>query len=386
MGLTTPAVSQVARRFPLVARPRPAGQALGIRIAEVENLAREASASGLVSLAAEALNKAALIASDCAMPDMARDVCWRQFTLFERAAPLPAEAAHLAMQPIVNLARLLIRDGHGDIAYQVLDSLYQAARTRSGAVLDGRTIAFSDLTTSASGHRTLCKWLWTVLLGDGLRALVAAGRWDDALACAQHHNGIGDRLLDGRQITVIAACRAADYATALRIVQHSTVATRWEKVVAGCLTVLCLRSDPRQSSAAAATMADDYMHLGSEPGLLSFRTRLGLVVLDLADDEIGPTIGRRLVSEAIAARDGYAARDVLDHAARLSYITEADETALAAVIRASGLGNGAIPATNLDRLQSAINTGEAALARGLMPRGGAASAVSFKGRVDPSPR
>jgi len=369
-----------------MARPRPAGQALGIRIAEVEHLAREASASGLVSLAAEALNKAALIASDCAMPDMARDVCWRQFTLFERAAPLPAEAAHLAMQPIVNLARLLIRDGHGEAAYQVLDSLYQAARTRSSTVLDGRTIAFSDLTTSASDHRTLCKWLWTVLLGDGLRALVAAGRWDDALACAHHHNGIGDRLLDGRQIAVIAACLAADYAAALRIVQHSVVTTRWEKVVAGCLTVLCLRSDPRQSSAAAVTMADHYMQLGSEPGLLSFRTRLGLVVVDLADDDIGPAIGRRLVSEAIAARDGYAARDVLGHAARLSYITQAEETSLAAVIRASGLGNGAIPATNLDRLQSAIDTSEVALARALVPMGGAASAVSFKGRVDPSPR
>ena len=133
-------------------------------------------------------------------------------------------------------------------------------------------------------------------------------------------------------------------------------------------------------------MADDYLNLGSEPGLLSFRTRLGLVVLDLAHDEIGAAIGCRLVSEAIAARDGYAARDVLDHAACRSYITEAEETALAAVIRASGLANGAIPATNLDRLRSAIDASEAVLARALVPMGGAAPAVSFKGRVDPSPR
>ncbi len=47
------------------------------------------------------------------------------------------------------------------------------------------------------------QWLWTVLLSDSLRALCKAGHWTEALRQAQQHNGIGQRLLDGRQIAVL---------------------------------------------------------------------------------------------------------------------------------------------------------------------------------------
>jgi hypothetical protein len=48
--------------------------------------------------AAEALNKAALIASDCGLVDLAQQLCWRQFDIFQAATPLTARTAKPALQ------------------------------------------------------------------------------------------------------------------------------------------------------------------------------------------------------------------------------------------------------------------------------------------------
>jgi hypothetical protein len=58
---------------------------------------------------AEALNKAALIVSDCGMPDMAHEWCWRQIDPYCRAGRLTVRQARHMLEPVVNLARLLIR-------------------------------------------------------------------------------------------------------------------------------------------------------------------------------------------------------------------------------------------------------------------------------------
>lgn len=102
--------------FPLVARPRPPGLPLETRIAELISLdARpaEGTCHDRMSQAAEVLNKAALIASDCGMPGLARALCHRQHDLFGRARPLPGWAAKLALQPVLNIPRQLIREGRG---------------------------------------------------------------------------------------------------------------------------------------------------------------------------------------------------------------------------------------------------------------------------------
>jgi hypothetical protein len=362
MGLSTSGLARIAQRFPLVARPRPGCQQIRTRITEVEHLAgAAASGGGPLSQAAEAHNKAALIASDCGLPGVARQLCWRQYAVYQTAAPLPAEAAQLALQPIVNLARLLIRDGDGDAAYRLLDSLSQAARNRSSAVLDGHPIAVSELTTSADDHRALCRWLWTVVLADGIRALAAAGRWDQALAHAQQHRGIGSRLLDGRQIAIIAHCLVGDATTALETIRQSTPCTPWEKPVAAALTVLSLKSAGRRAVGAAAIMAEDYLGLGPAPGLQAFHTRLGLTVLDLADD-IPSNVPAHLIHNAIASADGYAARDILAHDIAQQHLTEADQQTLSATVASAGLGSGTIPTHLLHRLLSAAHTSEATLA------------------------
>ncbi|MCZ0981837.1 hypothetical protein O1L60_30985 [Streptomyces diastatochromogenes] len=68
--------SQIAHRFPLVARPRPACPPLAERLREINELAATAERDGDLVQAAVTQNKAALIASDCGLADLARTLCW----------------------------------------------------------------------------------------------------------------------------------------------------------------------------------------------------------------------------------------------------------------------------------------------------------------------
>ena len=169
--------------FPLVPAPARPACRLRPRIAELTGLAArpaEGTCHDRMSRAAEVLNKAALIASDCGVPALARDLCHRQHELFDQAAPLPAWAARLALQPLLNIPRQLIREGHGEDAYAMLEALYHAARERTTAVIDGLPVDLGTVTCAPDGHKTVCTLTWAALLADGTRALALAGRWGEA--------------------------------------------------------------------------------------------------------------------------------------------------------------------------------------------------------------
>jgi hypothetical protein len=363
--------NRIAQRFPLVARARPACPPLDERIGEVGELARAAAGqtgADRLPMAATAHNKAALIASDCGLPDLAQALCWQQFDLYQCARPLTGQAARFALEPVVNLARLLIRGGDGEAAHQLLDTLYQAVRFRTDAVIDGRQVSFRDLTGSDDDHRDLCQWLWTVLLADGTRALASAGRWDQALTHVEQRGGIGRRLLDGRQATILARCFAGDPASALALVEESANGESWEHPVAACLTVLCLRYGSRPADSAIAAMVKHYLDLEPTPGLVVFRTRLGLTAIDLASGVDHPNVAQaadRLLREVVTTGDGYAARDVLEHKGCSVLLTETQERALSTAVRSSGLDQGSIPTHLMADLQAAIKVSENAARRNL---------------------
>ncbi|MFB4315126.1 hypothetical protein [Actinomadura sp. 21ATH] len=102
-------VGPIAQRFPLVARPRPACPPLTERIAQLRETAHTARTDGNRALAAAVQNKAALIASDCGQHDLARTLCWQHFDTYLPQCPLNAPTARDALEPLVNIARLLIR-------------------------------------------------------------------------------------------------------------------------------------------------------------------------------------------------------------------------------------------------------------------------------------
>lgn len=188
----------IARRFPLVCRAKPAGRALSARIGSLRLTQRESDGDDhytQIARASEVFNVAALIASDCGMPDLARNLCWRQYDIFDAARPLPGPIAKLALQPVLNIPRQMIRDGDGEAAYAALGDLFRAARNRSTASVAGRNIDLADGTTLPEDHKAICTQLWAAILADGTRALVHTGRWTEAAQAIAAHRGVGGRLL-----------------------------------------------------------------------------------------------------------------------------------------------------------------------------------------------
>ncbi|MGW7134578.1 hypothetical protein ACWGIA_40440 [Streptomyces bobili] len=348
-------VSQIAQRFPLVARPRPACPPLADRIREITDLAAAAERGNKVNSATVALNKAALIASDCGMPDLARALCWRHAEVLLRAQPLSAQEARYALEPLINLARLRIRDGDGHGAHQLLDSLNRAVRSKTNAVIDGRSLSFQRLTTSATDHQTVCQWLWTVLLGDGTRALVAAGRWDRARAHSEQHRGVGQRLFDGRQVAVLGRCLGGQPDEALQFLDTSTLVEDWELAVAACLAALCTTAADEDPTDRAERMVQHYLALDTGPELAVFRTRVGLTVLDLTPHARQAEAARRLTREATTSGDGYVARDVLAHPVCHTDMTIDERRALSAAVASASLGQGHIPAPLEQALRDATS-------------------------------
>jgi hypothetical protein len=324
-------------------------------------MARTAHTEDNQALAAAVQNKAALIASDCGLHDLARTLCWQHFNTYLHHWPLDAPTARYALEPLVNIARLLIRTRDANGAHHLLDALFHAVSAHGDAVIDGRSVSFRHLTNTEEDHRTLCQWLWTVLLADGTRALTSAGRWQEALAHVQQHKGIGRRLLDGRQVAVLAHLHADDPDTALTTLSQSVTAEPWERAVAACLTALCIARTAQRPDEAVTTMIDHYLRLPPSPGVVLFQVRLGLTVTDIAgmtgQHHEAERAAGRLVERALTSEDGYAAQEVLNNRSNRTNLTAAHRRVLSAVVRSAGLDRDAIPQHLITEL---LNAAEAA--------------------------
>lgn len=350
--------------FPLVRRSRPPGLPLRVRIDELLDMAlRPATgdAHHQMTRAAEVCNKAALIASDCGLPDLVRYLCWSQYELFAQARPLPASAAKLALQPLLNLPRQLVREGNGDGAYAMLEALFHAARHETRTVIDGRAVNFEGLTSGPDDHMTVCTLVWAALLADGIRALAQAGRWKQAAERSAAHRGVGSRLLDGRQITILALLQNGQPDQATALVEQSTICTPWEQTVQSLLHVLCQRVAGVVDKANTEAMLTAVLTLMNrfEPHTAVFQSRLGLTALDFAEtccDPRNSPLRRKLLTTA--QHDAYAARDVLTHPLIRSTISADRHRDLTDLIHASGLDAGTIPEPLLTNLTTAVSAAE----------------------------
>ena len=355
--------------FPLLPRTRPSCRALTARIDEIRDLAHSASHGPhdrRLALAAETHNKAALLLSDCGLTDLAYQLCWQQFDIFYAAAPLTGPEAKLALQPIVNLGRLLIRAGDGPRAYDVFQNTYDAVRRAAPATIEGRHIDFTDFVDDRSARQDLCRFLWTVLLADGTRALTTTGHWDKALRLLEEHKGIGKRLFDGRQVAILARCAAGDSDGALEMLGDSSYLDPWEHAVAGCLRTVALQVGKSAPETAIVTMVEQYLHLRQTPGHPVFSTRLGLVTLDLAagrDSRAEREVTAKIARDAAASNDAYVARDVLSYASSRSSLSDADIETMNALVNASGLRGGRISTEIVDGLNRSVRASGFELSR-----------------------
>ncbi|WP_439681585.1 hypothetical protein [Embleya sp. MST-111070] len=364
-------IPAIADRIPLVRRPKAPGLPLAERIIHLTALPVEpagASHRDLVARACGVLNYAALIASDVGMPDLAARLCWRQHRAFAEAGSLTGDIAVMALMPLVNISRLLIREGDGEGAYEVLRRLYRAAQRRVTTEIRDHEVDLSVLIGTDADHRKICEELWVTVLIDGARALARIGRWTEAAETMAAHRGVGNRLLDGRQIMIMSLMeRGLDRQAHVMI--ESTVPTEpWENAIAALLRVHCRPRTPptRQPELDLALRGTLAVIAPPDPTTAAFQARAGLTALDLSRDRTSHDAA--LVRDAVvdvAALDAYAARDVLNHHPTRSLLTGDQTRKLDAVLTASGLDAGNLSTTHTQALTEAVDKAEAALRRHL---------------------
>ncbi|WP_043680790.1 hypothetical protein [Streptomyces xylophagus] len=357
----------IAQHFPLVARFRPACLPLPQRVRALADLADTAVKKTDQGLASAVYNQAALIASDLGLPDLAREMCHQHAAAYLDACPLPGMSAIRGLEPVVNLARLQIRAGHGDVGRRRLLDLYKTVEAGAAARFEGIAVP-AELTATADDRHEVRAWLWRVLLADGTRTFTAEGRWAEALTHIEAHRGVGKRMLDGRQVAVLAALVEGDTTRATALLAPTMPGDPWEQAVTGCLSVLCRREAGQPFDGHLASLVTTYSERKSEPGMTVFDTRLGLTVLDAIDFADVPA-AHRIVEDlhrrTADAEDGYAARENLAHPLFTTLATERQVQDCRALVSACGLGAGILPKELQGELTAALRASDRVIRRSL---------------------
>ncbi|TQE19315.1 hypothetical protein [Streptomyces ipomoeae] len=359
----------IAQRFPLVARFRPPCLPLPTRVRGLIELADTAVQKSDQGLASAVYNQAALIASDLGLPDLAREMCHQHAAAYLHACPLSGISAIRGLEPVVNLARLQIRAGHADEGRRRLLDLYEAVEAGTAARFEGVAVP-ADLTATDEDHHEVRAWLWRVLLADGTRTLTTAGRWTEATAHIEAHRGVGKRMLDGRQVAVLAALVAGDTAQAVALLADTMPGDPWEQAVTACLTVLCCRDAGQPFGSHLADLVTAYSEWKTEPGMTVFGIRLGLTVLDAVGSVAAPAAGRivdDLHRRTTDAEDGCAARENLAHPLFTALATDRQVRDCRALVRACALDARAVPDELRWRLTAALRVSDSVIRESLAP-------------------
>jgi hypothetical protein len=363
--MDTTTLRAATHRFPLVGRPRLTCPSLPERIHQIAQTAQAARKPGEDGLAraAEALNRSALLASDCGQANLARDLCWQHINLYRRIdRPLTVRQARYMLEPVLNLARLQIRADDSEQALRLLGATYRAVTTRTDLVIDGHTLPLAELTGTRQEHHKLCEWVWLQHLADGIRALSLAGRWNDAVTHAEAINGIGSHLMDGRQAMIIAHCLNGAPSAAQAVLAASTPTEPWEQQVAACLNAMCADQNQASSSQDIDTMAHIFYSQTPDPRYAVFRARLGLTVVTITDPinrRAADVVLSQVAEEVLLAGDAYAGRDVLEYRHRLD---DTHHQALTELVATAGLRTGTLPEPLLRSLLNSVLAAKTALA------------------------
>jgi hypothetical protein len=166
------------------------------------------------------------------------------------------------------------------------------------------------------------------------------------MAHVEAHRGVGKRMLDGRQVAVLAALAAGDTEGAAALLADTVPGEPWEWAVTICLTILCRREAGQPVDRHLADLVTACSARETEPGMTVFDVRLGLAVLDAIGPAETPT-ARHVVGDlhrrTTSAQDGYAARETLAHPLFTAIATDRQAQDCRALVGACGLAAGGMP-------------------------------------------
>ncbi|MBV9025963.1 MAG: hypothetical protein JO362_19730, partial [Streptomycetaceae bacterium] len=238
--------------------------------------------------------------------------------------------------------------------------LYEAVGQGTTAQFENVTVP-ANLTATVEDRHEVRTWLWRVLLADGTRTLTTTGRWNEALAHIETHRGVGKRMLDGRQVAVLAALTTNDTSRAITILADTTPGEPWEQAVTACLTALCRRDTGQLTDVHVKDLVNTYLEEKAKPGMTIFAIRLGLTTLDVIGSAENPA-ARRIVDElhhqTMHTNDGYAAREILAHPLFAALATEQQQQDCRDLVRICALGSGDLPDKLRDQLTAALRKGD----------------------------
>nr|WP_307795382.1 hypothetical protein [Actinacidiphila acididurans] len=333
----------------------------------ITSLANSAVTRGDSGVASTVLNQTALLASDVGDSDLASDLCHRHAAAYLHACPQPGATVIRALEPVVNLARLLIRAGRHDEGRRHLLALYESVSAGVAARVENIDVP-AALTTTAQDQQEVRAWLWRVLIADGTRALTTAGRWADALDHIKEHRGVGKRMLDGRQVAVLAALTSGDAHGAAELLAGTAPGDPWEQAVTMTLAVFCDRALGQLVEDDLDGLADVYERMPAEPGMTVFTTRLGLSMLDAighAEHPAAYRIAESLHRRSTATTDGYAARECLASLAFDAAAQPGWRTGYRQLVKDCSLGAGTLPGGLLTELMEAVCVGDQVIRQNL---------------------
>ncbi|MGW9196593.1 hypothetical protein [Micromonospora chersina] len=235
--------------------------------------------------------------------------------------------------------------------------------SRTDTLIDGHPLPTSRLTWTEDDHREVRRWLWGVLLADGARALATTGRWKEAHDHLQQNKGVGQRMLDGRQVAVIAHATTGQLERARSIIAETVCGEPWEEVATACLAYLCTKAACEPEGPNLDELLRCHQRLTPTPSLAVFYTRLGLTVVDAGgvDHPDVRSLAAGLINQALTSDDAYVARDLLHHGDILTVVDASSRAKLAEILQASGMAHRGIPDTAHERLLQALTVSRAAI-------------------------
>ncbi|WP_030894143.1 hypothetical protein [Streptomyces sp. NRRL F-5053] len=378
MTTTLTAAHQATARFPLVCRSHLVYPSFTARIEELHTCADKSAQAGplndRINAACATWNLAALIASDCGLPDLAADLCLRQLRLFQAAWPVVGDTAIAALQPMVNLIRLTARSGNPQAAYRQLTDLHHAVHHGSTVMLHGHRLDLTQFTTPAT-VRHIQPWLQFLMTDDGTRLLAATGQWARAAQHATAYDAEPTRLLDSRQARTLAAWHANDPDTADALLDEAQITEPWEAAVQQLLRHGTATIAGRTGTGRFPTVLNAAQNVveAAAPHTRMFRVRLVRTLLTLVPtDPHGLTepLCRTVVEDTEEAGDAFAAREILRSPSPMA--NERQRRNLEALVHDAGLGRGAIPAPALTVMNDALAAAGPSLARCLAQQSGQA--------------
>jgi hypothetical protein len=338
------------------------------RVQELTELAETAAKTGDPIMASTVYNQAALIASDVGAANTARKMCHQHAAAYLEATPLTARAAIRALEPVVNLARLQLRAGQSDNGRRHLLALFDAVTIGRPVQVEDVAVPV-DLVAKADDRQEVRSWLWSVILADGTRALTSAGRWAEALAHVETQRGIGLRMLDGRQVAVLAALTTGNSLAAGKLLAETAPGEAWERAVTDHLSVLCHRTSGRPWRRSLQHLATAYLERPDQDDLAVFDTRLGLAMLDMLDSADAPA-ARMVVAElhrqAMKTSSGYAAREALKHPLFTTLAAHHQAQECRALVQACALDAGGFPEELRGQVTAALRTSNRVIRRKLV--------------------